>query len=340
MRIAIILTVLFLVSSAFYLQRWTQAGIPLSAEVLVEFPARTNLATLAANLEQAGIVSSALLFRLYVRWHGNFQKFQAGNYRIVDRSISPAQLVEKFTQGDIDAKLSLSLTIPEGFTLRKIIVRMVAHGIGDKASNLQLASDKKYLHNLKLGNAATLEGYLYPATYHFYQQQPTAREVFTAMVGKFFSMLPVDYEQRAAEMGISLYEAVKIASLIEVETGHDDERERIAEVIWQRLRKKIPIGIDASVIYGIADYRGNLTRRHLRDRSNLYNSRVHRGLPPTPISSPSLASLLAVLNPTDEGVLYYVLIPDGSRRHHFSKTLREHNIHVRRLVSAQARSYR
>ena len=340
MRIAVILTVLVLASSAIYLQRWTQTELTLPTEALVEFPSRTNLATLATKLEQAGMVSSAALFRLYVRWRGNFKQFQAGNYRIVASSISPAQLVEKFIQGDVNAKLFLSLTFPEGLTLRKIVARMVAHGIGDKASNMKLASDKEYLRSLKLGKAPTLEGYLYPATYNFYQRQPTAREVFSAMVSKFFSMLPADYERRAADMGINLYEAVKIASLIEVETGHDDERERIAEVIWRRLQKNTPIGIDASVIYGIADYRGNLTRRHLRDRNNPYNSRVHRGLPPTPISSPSLASLLAVLNPTDEGVLFYVLIPDGKRRHHFSKTLQEHNIHVQRLVRNQVGSYR
>lgn len=323
-------------ASGVYLQRWTQADVVLpQQEVIVEFPVRTGLATLAAKLTAAGVIDSAAMFKLYVRWRGNFQQFQAGDYRFVAGSISPVHLVERFTQGDIGAKLVLSLTFPEGFTLRKIAARMAAHGVGTVDRNMALASDETYLHSLNLGSIATLEGYLYPATYDFYQRLPTAKEVFNAMVGKFFSMLPADYERRAANMGISLYDAVKIASLIEVETSHDDERERIAEVIWQRLHKGIPIGIDASVIYGIADYRGNITNRHLRDRSNPYNSRVHRGLPPTPISSPSLASLLAVLNPTAEGVLFYVLIPDGRRRHHFSKTLQEHNIHVQRLVSHQ-----
>lgn len=336
MRIVVILTfILVIAASGMYLQRWTQAQLSVPVEVLVEFPTSTSLTSLALQLESAGVVSSALLFRLYVRWRGNFQQFQAGNYHFGTSNISPAKLVERFTQGDIDAKLILSLTFPEGFTLRKIIARMVAHGIGDEASNMKLASNPEYLRSLNLGDIPTLEGYLYPATYDFYQRQPTAQDVFGAMVRKFFSQLPADYEQRAASMGIGLYDAVKIASLIEVETGHDDERERIAEVIWQRLHKNIPLGIDASVIYGIADYRGDITNRHLRDRSNPYNSRVHRGLPPTPISSPSLSSLLAVLNPTAEGILFYVLIPDGTRRHHFSKTLREHNIHVRRLVQKQ-----
>ena len=298
----------------------------------VSFPAGTSLQSLSHMLKQEKVVDSALLFRLFVRCCADFKKFQAGKYRF-QGNVSPTQVAERISAGDIHIELRLRFSVPEGFTLAKITARMAAHGLGTEGELQRLARDRALLTELKI-TADSLEGYLYPATYSFYQQLPTARQVFARMVAKWRAMLPADYEQQVAAKGLTLHQAVTMASLIELETAHDDERNKISEVIWRRLKDRTPLAIDASIIYGIKDYDGDLKRHHLRDASNPWNTRIHRGLPPTPIGSPSLASLLAVLSPTNEGHYFYVLIPDGSKRHHFSRTLREHNHHVRKLMRA------
>ena len=180
--------------------------------------------------------------------------------------------------------------------------------------------------------SSSLEGYLYPATYRF-SKIPTAQQAFEEAVSTFWKRLPESYAEQVATRGLTLNEAVTFASLIEMETPHDDERQYVSEVIWNRLKRNIALAIDASIIYGIEDFNGNLSRSHLEDKSNKYNTRVHRGLPPSPICSPSAASLKAVLEPSDEGYYYYVLDLESGSRHRFSKTLKEHNRYVKKLVA-------
>jgi len=155
-------------------------------------------------------------------------------------------------------------------------------------------------------------------------------------VKNFWQHLPKNYEAQVHAMGLSLDQAVTFASLIERETRHDDEKPLISEVIWRRLKDKTPLAIDAAVIYGVANYKGNLTWANLADAKNPYNTRIHVGLPPTPIGSPDLKALEAVLTPSNFGYYYYVLIP-GEGRHHFSRTLQEHNEHVKKLVESTKR---
>lgn len=333
LAVAILSSLLLLsVVCAWGLQVWGEKVLHVPSPRLIHFPSHTSLAKLAQNLETAEVISSAFLFRLLVRYKHDFQKFQAGRYRF-SGEVTANSIATTIARGEVHRELILQLTIPEGFTLAKIIARMVEKGISDKATLSKLVKDRAFIKSLKI-KATTLEGYLYPATYKFYDRIPTGQKVLVIMVAKLRAIIPPDYTQKIASRGLSLHEAITMASLIELETAHDDERAKIAEVIWLRLRDKIPLGIDASIIYGIKDYRGNLRRKHLTDPTNPYNTRIHRGLPPGPIGSPSLASLLALINPAQEGNYFYVLIPDGRKRHHFSKSLQEHNRHVQKLIRA------
>lgn len=331
--VAILLLLLLLaVAGVWGLQVWGESFSHVPAPRVINFPPHTSLAKLAQDLETVEVIDSALLFRLLVRYKHDFQKFQAGKYRFAD-AVTANGIATTITQGEVHRELKLQLTIPEGFTLTKIIARMGEKGIDDKATLTKLVQDRAFIKSLKI-KALTLEGYLYPATYKFYDRAPTGREVLAAMVAKLQAIIPPDYRQKIASRGLSLHEAITMASLIELETAHDDERAKISEVIWLRLKDKIPLGIDAAIIYGIKDYRGDLRRSHLTDPKNPYNTRIHRDLPPGPIGSPSLASLLAIINPAQEGNYFYVLIPDGRKRHHFSKSLQEHNRHVQKLIRA------
>ena len=151
----------------------------------------------------------------------------------------------------------------------------------------------------------------------------------------FWEQLPTGYESAVREKGLSLNQAVTFASLIELETPQPLEKPLISEVIWRRLGAKMPLGIDAAIIYGISDYRGNISAKHLKDASNPYNTRMHVGLPPTPIGSPARESLLAVLFPSAEGNYYFVVDSQQPGRHVFSKNFAEHSKKVKSLVQVQ-----
>ncbi len=316
----------------FEVQKWSNEPHLLTRPVTISFPRGTPLIFLAGDLEKNGVVSHAALFRFWVKYSSDFTKFQAGQYRF-EESVSPHSIATKMIQGDIYEPVVLQVTVPEGFTNKKIAARLEHLNVGEKERILSLMSDPSFLKTHNIPSSST-EGFLYPATYNF-TSFPTVKEVLEKMIQTFWDRLPEDYEARIREKDLSLQEAVTFASLIELETRIEEEKPKVAEVIWRRLRSKVALAIDASIIYGIDSFDGNLRWKHLKDKSNLYNTRVHRGLPPTPIGSPSRSSLEAVLSPTDEGFFYYVLdLADGSR-HHFSKSLQEHNRHVKKLVEEQ-----
>ncbi len=311
------------------LSEWSHTVVVPDEVAVIDFPRGTKLAELAELLEASNVVDEPLYFRAWVRFFSSYQKFQAGMYRF-EGPVSPQEIARKMIEGDIYIPVVLQFTIPEGFTQKQVIERLVELKVGSIEDFEKLVNDKAFLTEVGI-DASSLEGFLYPATYQF-SEFPGPREALTSAVTTFWSKLPQGYENSVRDLGLSLVEAVTFASLIELETRLDEERPLVSEVIWTRLKRGMPLGIDAAIIYGIKDYTGDLKFRHLKDSSNPYNTRIHAGLPPTPIGSPSLASLQAVLTPSSQGNLYYVLDPEDGSRHIFSKTLREHNRHVRKLV--------
>lgn len=291
-----------------------------------------SLNKLSDELENKGMISSSLFFRYWVKGFSNFRKFQAGSYRF-NPPITPLEIANTFISGETFTEPLFEVTIPEGFTLRQVIQRFLDNGIGVESEFYRLSVSPSFLKKLSI-SAVSIEGYLYPATYRFYET-PTEEKVFSEMVSAFWKKLPSGYENHVASRGINLNQAVNIASLIEAETPHDEERSKVSEVVWLRLINGMPLGIDASVIYGVKDFDGNLRKKHLTDRSNPYNLRIYTGLPPTPLCSPSIDSLLAVLSPTQEGLLYYVVDPDRGTKHTFTKNLEAHNREVKKLVEAE-----
>ena len=319
------------------LEAWGQRTTSLESAQILQIPRGTSLATLSGLLADRKIVSSARLFQIWVRLKSSYSEFQAGQYRF-EGEVSPESVSRAIRGGQIYQPVVLEVNIPEGFRISQIVDRYVAAGVGSREQFEALISDSTFLESLKLPKP-NIEGFFYPATYRYYKK-PTAKEVLRKGVEVFFEKLPADYEQQVEAMGISLYEAVIFGSLIELETKYDDERPFVSEVIWRRYKDGVALAIDASIIYGIKDYRGNLSRRHLRDAKNPYNTRVHKGWPPTPIGAPSVQSLAAILTPSDNGYYYYVVDAEKGDRHHFSKTLKEHNTWVRKLVKTQRQANR
>lgn len=331
--IGLSLVVALVLLGLYELHRWANAPQASVEEQMVHLNRGTRLTELAGTLESLGLIDSALRFKVWVRLQGDFSAYQAGSYRFKGE-IAPVAIAETMKSGEIFTPVVLKFVIPEGFTLEQTLRRLAAKGVADYAELSRLAHDRELIRSLKIKDAKSLEGYLYPATYSF-TVMPSPRGVLAHMVEIFWSKLPRNYAERVRELGLTLHEAVTFASLIEKETQVNDENPKVAEVIWRRLKAGEPIGIDAAVIYGIKDYRGDIKWKHLKDRSNPYNTRIHKGLPPGPIGSVSRSSMAAVLNPTDEGYYYYVLKADSNGRHHFSKTLEEHNRYVQRLLESQ-----
>jgi UPF0755 protein len=317
----------------FRVQQWAHKPIDVPTEHIVEFKPGTSLAGLSALLAKEGVVDSGSFFHAWVKLSGNYKKYQAGRYRFAGH-YAPADVADTIIKGEVWNPIVLQVTIPEGFKLRDVAERLAANGVGHIVEINHLVVDPAFLQSLHVP-AKSLEGYIYPATYSFHEM-PTAMQALELMVKTFWQNLPKDYEKRVGAMGLSLSDAVIFASLIELETRRDDEKPLISEVIWRRLKDKVPLAIDAALIYGIPDYDGDLKWSNLSDAKNPYNTRIHLGLPPTAIGAPGVKSLEAVLNPSNFGYYYYVLIP-GQSRHHFSKTLQEHNQHVKKLVNGTKR---
>lgn len=306
---------------------WSKKRHVVPARVVYDFQKGTKLDDLSAALRENDVVSSELLFKYWVRFFAQYGRFQAGKY-LFEGQIAPREIITNFVNGSVYNPIVYELTIPEGDTYKAVTTKLVAAGISTPEEMKALSINAEFLKSLKV---PALEGYLYPATYSF-SEMPDAKKVISIAVNEFWKRLPQDYEQRIAALGLTLDQAVVFASLIELETPNLDEKPLVSEVIWRRLRDKAALGIDATLIYGIPDYNGNLTRKHLDDASNPYNTRIHPGLPPTAIGSPDLSSLLAVLNPSNEGYYFYVVDPNLGNRHHFSKTISEHNTYVRALI--------
>lgn len=328
----VVLAIIGTVGGWFYVQKWANFAVAVTPARIIAFPPGTSLETLARRLEAEEVISSRNLFRLMVKIRGNYGRFQAGNYRF-EGDVSPSQIEQTMAEGKTYVPIALQLTIPEGWNLKQITGRLAEFKVGTKEELMALASDSNFIRSLKL-ESPTLEGYVYPATYTF-AKFPSGKDFFSKAVGTFWEKMPPGYETKVKTKGLNLSQAVTFASLIELETAAQEEKPLISEVIWRRLKDGAPLGIDAALIYGIPDYQGDILWKHLKDRSNPYNTRIHHGLPPTPIGSVSAASLEAVLVPTELGNYYYVLdLSSGKPKHHFSKTLKEHQTYVKKLVQA------
>lgn len=281
----------------------------------------TSLHKIAHQLEDSGVIRNALALRLLARWEQRAGQVQAGTYRF-QSAARPAQILERLIKGDVE---KVSLTIPEGFTLQQIIARIAEAGYGRAETLTQLAHDRDFIHSLQI-DADSLEGYLFPETYLF-APGVDERTLLQMMTSQFRAHLDAQLLQQAKAHGLNLHPLVTLASIIEKETAAIEEMPLISSVFHNRLKRGIPLQTDPTVIYGIKDFDGNITRKDLTTPTP-YNTYLIRGLPPGPICSPGLDALRAAAAPATTRYLYFVARGDGS--HQFSTTLREHNAAVRR----------
>jgi len=277
--------------------------------------------TIADKLYQAGIIGDTRRFKLFARLKGYDKRIKAGEYSL-SSVLSPKQVLEIMVSG----KVALHrITIPEGYNLYQIAELLARAGLIDAPEFIQAAAEPATVKSLDV-NADTLEGYLFPDTYHLPKGLP-ANKIAKIMVNRFEEVFLTEWHDRARQMNWSVHQVVTLASIIEKETGAAFERPLIASVFHNRIAENMRLSSDPTVIYGIEDFDGNLTRKHLSTPTP-YNTYLRKGLPPGPIANPGAAALEAALYPAETAYLYFVSKKDGT--HQFSTNLREHNRAVRK----------
>ncbi len=284
-------------------------------QVVVTIPRGANAQQIGLMLEEKGVVKSGKAFRYLATFKNQSSKLKAGEH-VLDASLTTTDILKSLVEGRF--KL-YRFTVPEGRTMVQIAELAEASGLTVKEEFLALCRDNDFIKSLGL-DEETLEGYLFPETYMF-TREVTTPKIVKSMVDRFWKVW-ARYKEKAESQTLSRHEIVTLASIIEKETGAAFERPMIAGVFLNRLRIGMRLETDPTVIYGVENFDGNLTRKHLRTPTP-YNTYVIEGLPPGPIASPGEESIKAVLEPADVEYIFFVSKNDGT--HQFSKSLAEHN---------------
>jgi UPF0755 protein len=276
------------------------------------------------KLVAEGILESSLPANIYLHTFGDSSKLKAGEYQF-SSPISPMQVLTELEKG---AVRTTRLTIPEGFTrfdiAKRIAEKFPQNPPMDDKAILYLMDDVSLIREFD-PQAKNLEGYMFPNTYDL-PEAATAQQVIKTLVEQFKKTWKPEWTERARALGKSPHEIVTIASLIETESKFDDERPIVASVIYNRLQKNIPLGIDQTAVY-IAKmenrWDGTINKSDLESQSP-YNTRKFVGLPPGPISSVSESALNAALNPQETNFLFYVLnVEKNDGSHNFYSSAAE-----------------
>jgi len=315
------LVIILALSAGFRIQGFLASEVTPPASRIFDIKPGTPFSKIAVGLEEQGIVSDASLFTWLARWREATGQIHAGEY-LFEGAARPDEILSRLVAGDIR---KFQVTIPEGFNLKEIAARLGTTEIDTPDAFLALCYDPGFIAELDV-SAASLEGYLFPETYT-YTSSTTARQLLQAMVDQLHRQLTPALLAAAAQHDLNAHQLITLASIIQKEAGNVMEMPLIAAVFHNRLKRGIALQADPTVIYGIVDFDGNLTRKHLATPTP-YNTYRQRGLPPGPIASPGQFALHAAAHPADSKALYFVSRGDGT--HEFSTTLQEHNRAVRR----------
>ena len=309
-------------------------GFPAEG-VFVQVSHGASSRTVAHLLEKNGVLRSALAFEIYARRHPR-RSLQAGEY-LFAQPATGRNVFWRLAKGDV---YSQPFIVREGATMFDIARDLEAAKFVAAEDFLKAAKDGTLIHDIA-PQAATLEGFLFPATYHL-PRHPVAVELAAEMTHKFREewarIVPSTGDPMSEGDHREVVGIVTLASLVERETPKPEERPLVAGAFENRLHKGMPLQCDPTVIYAMErlhQYNGKLTGADLRFDSP-YNTYEHNGLPPGPIGNPGEASLRAAVRPAETDYLYFVANTQGG--HFFSATLAEHNKNVvkyRRLLAGE-----
>ncbi|MEW5909319.1 MAG: endolytic transglycosylase MltG [Thermodesulfobacteriota bacterium] len=293
-------------------------GEEIEPKTIIFYP-KESFSSLVQKLHKEKLISSPLKFKLYARIKGYGKKILAGEYSFFS-TMSPDQIMDIMIAGKV---VLHRVTIPEGSTIRQIAEILSKADLISQSEFMEAAMDPGVILE-NCVEASSLEGYLFPDTYQFAKMTP-ARKIISTISKRFWSVFKAEWKKEAEKMGYSIHQIITLASIIEKESSIEDERAIVSSVFHNRLKKKMRLESDPTVIYGIRGFDGNLTRKHLSE-STPYNTYRFSGLPPGPIANPGAGSIEAALFPAKTDFLYFVSKNDGS--HLFSEDFARHKLAV------------
>lgn len=286
-----------------------------------------DMSYVADQLKDNGIIKYKWLFKLFGSVYNADEKIDPGTYEL--KAIYDYKaLVKKMTSGSA-AMVTKKITFPEGYTMRQIFKKLNDEGVCDYDELMDAAANStfnySFLEGTEKGDANRLEGFLFPDTYEFYEGMPAATAI-NKLLEVFHYKMTAEMLEWQEESGYTMREIVTIASMIEKEAANDTERYTIASVIYNRLKKDWPLQIDSTTLYEYPDHEGAPTAEMLA-KDSPYNTRISKGLPPSPICSPGITSIRAALQPSSTNYMYYAL-NTATGQHEFFKTADAFNAFV------------
>jgi UPF0755 protein len=331
----LLLLLIVLISSGGYLYI-DSALKPVDAESKtlkkVDIPIGSSVTGIGETLQSHGIIKSAKVFKYYVKLK-NEAGFMAGEYQL-SPSMDVPEIVSRLKTGRVLAKASFKLTIPEGKQLEEIAAMMAKatkqkqEDVLNKLNNIEFIKTlmAKYPDILteEILNSSVkypLEGYLYPATYPFYKQNPSVEEMVTAMLNQTRKVV-LAYSEESKKKNLSVHQLLTMASLVEEEATEKADRKTIASVFYNRMKKGMMLQTDPTVLYAQGKHKERVLYEDLEVDSP-YNTYKNTGLPPGPIANAGKASIEASLDPEKTDYYYFLATSDGDVI--FTKTLEEHN---------------
>ena len=318
---------MFFLTGGTWFATYLYTPCPLTAESLVYIPQGSGVRKIKTLLADQGLIKDDIRFLVLARLSGKARRLRAGEYHIPPH-LKPLQILQILEKGEV---LLHQVTIPEGMTIRQIVTILEQGDWIDSQRFFALTRDREFIKTLGL-NQDSLEGYLFPDTYSFARGEMTEESLIAMMVNRF---LTVWNEVTANSASDQVRQQILIlASIVEKETADPSERPLIARVFLNRLEKKMRLQSDPTIIYGLDNFSGNLTRKDLNGKSP-YNTYLIPGLPPGPICNPGKESITAILHPADAPYYYFVSKNDGT--HQFSTTLKEHNRAVRKYQKTKTK---
>ena len=315
---------MFFIAAAVYVDILRYADKPASAEPLkkvIIVESGQKFKSVSQILHKKKIINHPVKFRLFSRIKGYDKNIKAGEY-VLSPTMSPKTILKIFVIGKVRLH---RITIPEGYNLRQVARVVSRAGLATRTEFLKAATNADLVHSQGI-DAQTFEGYLFPDTYYF-TKDATPEKIISSMVKRFWSVFKPEWKNRAQTHGFTIHQVVTLASIIEKEAGVAVELPIISSVFHNRLKRKIRLQSDPTVIYGIEDFNGNLTRKDLIKKTP-YNTYKIKGLPPGPIANAGTKAIEAALYPAETRLLYFVSKKDNT--HQFSTNIKDHNRAVRK----------
>lgn len=296
-------------------------------DIIVEIPNGSTLTKVSEILEENSLIKNKVLFKLVSKFKENDSGVKAGKY-LLSQKYSNSEILDVLISGKIYND-GIKVTIPEGSTYKEVISYLVDKKIGKSEVYEKLINKPSEFYDefefLDEKDIINLEGFLYPDTYYF-DKESNEKEVLSSMLKRFKDIYTEDFESKQFEVGLTLQETVNLASIVEKEAVEDIDRPKIAGVFYNRIDIDMPLQSDATIQYIFDERKKIVSYSDLKIKSP-YNSYTNKGLPPTPISSPGVKSIEAVLNPEENDYLYFVATVDG--KNNYSKTYDEHLKYVK-----------